>query len=100
MIPSDNVQYLDKNFWEKRYTNNDNNHVTREWLGDYSLFCDYFRQNVSKSLSILILGMHSIVINNDHSNLIIIQVAVIVYYPNNYSKMVMKIFIISIYHQR
>lgn len=99
MIPSDNVQYLDKNFWEKRYTNNDNNHVTREWLGDYSLFCDYFRQNVSKSLSILILGMHSI-INNDHSNLIIIQVAVIVYYPNNYSKMVMKIFIISIYHQR
>ncbi|KAH7637267.1 endothelin-converting enzyme 2-like [Dermatophagoides farinae] len=56
MIPSDNVQYLDKNFWEKRYTNNDNNHVTREWLGDYSLFCDYFRQNVSKSLSILILG--------------------------------------------
>nr|XP_027194697.1 EEF1A lysine methyltransferase 4-like [Dermatophagoides pteronyssinus] len=53
-IPTDNVKYSESNFWEKRYS--DENQATNEWLGDYSLFCDYFRENVNKSLSILILG--------------------------------------------
>lgn len=56
-IPTDNVKYSESNFWEKRYS--DENQATNEWLGDYSLFCDYFRENVNKSLSILILGIQS-----------------------------------------
>ena len=67
IIPEANRQYLDSSFWEQRYSQhvqqrgkeNDNGTVvTREWLGNYSMFADIFRQAVDKSASILILGLH------------------------------------------
>lgn len=54
MIPEKNVQYSSREFWEKRYSENNKNN--RDWLGDYSLFDDIFRKNVPKNSSILILG--------------------------------------------
>jgi len=93
IIPQVNSQYLEADFWEKRYSQyvranaqDKSDLATRDWLANYSAFADIFRKHVDRSASILILGLLCLEIS--HSYFVLRQAAVTVCSGKSYLMMV------------